>query len=71
MDSAGDRLYKGVEMSLSAKDAITAAMSNIYDAKLCLIDTFLEIDCSEEEEKLGKIYESLKSKLGGAGGGEI
>ena len=49
-------------MSLSTKDALRGAISNLYDANLCLLDAW-GIDCNEEKEQIENIMRRLKSKL--------
>ena len=49
-------------MSLSTKDALRGAISNLYDANLCLLDAG-GIDCNEEKEQIESIMRRLESKL--------
>lgn len=52
-------------MSLSTTEAISGAISNLEDARLCLIDALLDtgLNIAEELEQVESITNCLKSKL--------
>lgn len=52
-------------MSLSSTEAVSGAIENLEDARLCLIDALLdtELNIAEELEQIESITNYLQSKL--------
>lgn len=56
-------------MSLSTKDALNGAISDLVNAKLCLLDA-TEVNISDEVEQIESITHYLEDKLLEIGGEE-
>jgi hypothetical protein len=65
MEKSGQNCTKEVKMSLSTTEAVISAISDLENAKLCLIDALLDtgLNIAEELEQIESITNYLQSKL--------
>lgn len=57
-------------MSLSTTDALSSAIADLENAKLCLYDAIPEANIREEMEQIGSIIRHLDNELVKLGGEE-